>query len=81
MTDTSLNNGVEYTWEYSEGKVVSYDTDDVTFPNKRARLPYDVSDAFQAALEEVRNSDTLDTIYFPAGTYVWSGLSIKNTLR
>ena len=78
VTDTSLNNGVEYTWEYSEGKVVSYDTDDVTFPNKRARLPYDVSDAFQAALEEVRNSDTLDTIYFPAGTYVWSGLSIKN---
>ena len=37
-----------------------------------------MSDAFQAALEEVRNSDTLDTIYFPAGTYVWSGLSIKN---
>ena len=78
VTDTSMNNGVEYTWEYSEGRYVSYDTDDVTFPNKRARLSYDVSDAFQAALEEVRESDTLDTIYFPAGTYVWSGLSIKN---
>lgn len=78
VTDTSMNNGVEYTWEYSEGRYVSYDTDDVTFPNKRARLSYDVSDAFQAALEEVRESDTLDTIYFPAGTYVWSGLSIRN---
>ena len=29
-------------------------------------------------LAEVKNSDTLDTIYFPAGTYLWSGLSIKN---
>lgn len=78
VTDTSLNNGTEYTWEYGEGVYEEYQNKEVTFPNKRARLSYDVSDAFQAALEEVRNSETLNTIYFPAGTYVWSGLSIKN---
>ena len=32
----------------------------------------DVSEAFQAALEEVKNSDTLDTIYFP-GRYLSFG--------
>lgn len=78
VTDTSLNDGTEYTISYEEGKYVDYWKEDVAFPDKRARLSYDVSDAFQAALEEVKNSDTLDTIYFPAGTYVWSGLSIKN---
>ena len=78
VTDTSLNNGVEYTYEYGEGVYQAYTDKNVMFPNKRARLSYDVTDAFQAALEEVRNSDTLDTIYFPAGTYIWSGLSIKN---
>lgn len=78
VTDTSLNTDVEYTWEYGEGVYQDYWDSQVKFPNMRARLPYDVSDAFQAALEEVRNSDKLDTIYFPAGTYVWSGLSIKN---
>lgn len=78
VTDTSLNDGTEYTISYEEGRYVDYWETNVSFPNKRARLSYDVSDAFQAALEEVKNSDTLDTIYFPAGTYVWSGLSIKD---
>ena len=78
VTDTSMNDGKEYTWSYGEGKYVAYDTKQVVFPNKRARQKNDVSEAFQAALEEVKNSDTLDTIYFPAGTYLWSGLSIKN---
>lgn len=78
VTDTSLNNGTEYTWEYGEGVYEEYQSKGVTFPNKRTRLSYDVSDAFQAALEKVRNSENLDTIYFPAGTYVWSGLSIKD---
>ena len=78
VTDTSMNDGKEYTWSYGEGKYVAYDTKQVMFPNKRVRQKNDVSEAFQAALEEVKNSDTLDTIYFPAGTYLWSGLSIKN---
>ena len=78
VTDTSMNDGKEYTWSYGEGKYVAYDTKNVMFPNKRVRQKNDVSEAFQAALEEVKNSDTLDTIYFPAGTYLWSGLSIKN---
>lgn len=78
VTDTSMNNDTEYTWEYGKGVYQDYWDSQVKFPNKRARLSYDVSDAFQAALEEVRKSNTLDTIYFPAGTYVWSGLSIKN---
>lgn len=65
------------TWNYGEGHYVAYTSKGVAFPNKRARLSYDVTEAFQAALEEVRNSETLDTIYFPAGTYVWSGLQIS----
>ena len=78
VTDTSMNDGKEYTWSYGEGTYVAYDAKKVMFPNKRVRLKNDVSEAFQAALAEVKNSDTLDTIYFPAGTYLWSGLSIKN---
>lgn len=78
VTDTSMNNNTEYTWKYGEGKFEDYWAKEVKFPNKRARLTYDVSEAFQAALEEVRSSSTLNTIYFPAGTYVWSGLSIKD---
>ena len=73
-----MNDGKEYTWSYGEGTYVAYDAKKVMFPNKRVRQKNDVSEAFQAALAEVKNSDTLDTIYFPAGTYLWSGLSIKN---
>ena len=78
VTDTSMNDGKEYTWSYGEGTYVAYDAKKVMFPNKRVRQKNDVSEAFQAALAEVKNSDTLDTIYFPTGTYLWSGLSIKN---
>ena len=78
VTDTSMNDGKEYTWSYGQGVFQDYNAKQVVFPNKRARQKNDVSEAFQAALEEVKNSDTLDTIYFPAGTYLWSGLSIKN---
>ena len=78
VTDTSMNDGKEYTWSYGQGVFQDYNAKQVVFPNKRARQKNDMSEAFQAALEEVKNSDTLDTIYFPAGTYLWSGLSIKN---
>ena len=72
------HHGKEYTWSYGQGVFQDYNAKQVVFPNKRARQKNDMSEAFQAALEEVKNSDTLDTIYFPAGTYLWSGLSIKN---
>lgn len=72
----TASDGNEYA--YSEGKYVAYDTKNVLFPNKRVRLQNDVSDAWQAALEKVKEDDTLDTIYIPAGTYIWSGLTIKD---
>lgn len=78
VTDTSRNTTEEFTWHYEAGRYVSPKEKNVRFPNKRARDQRDVSEAFQAALENVRNSTELDTIYFPAGTYLWSGLSIKN---
>ena len=67
VTDTSLNTEEEFTWEYGQGVYQEYEAQRVYFPNKRVRLENDVSDAFQAALEEVRNDPELDTIYFPAG--------------
>ena len=72
---TDKATGIE--WEYTDGSYQEYSSKGVAFPNKRARLSYDVSEAFQAALEEVKKSSTLNTIYFPAGTYVWSGLQIS----
>ena len=44
----------------------------------RARNRNDVSDALQAALEAIRNTPELNTLYIPAGTYIWSGLRIVN---
>lgn len=78
VTDTSRNTTEEFTWHYEAGMYVSPKERNVRFPNKRARDQRDVSEAFQAALNNVRNSAELDTIYFPAGTYLWSGLNIKN---
>jgi len=78
VTDTSRNTNEQFTWHYEAGVYVNPRQRDVQFPNKRLRDKNDVSEAFQAALEEVRNSAELDTIYFPAGTYIWSGLCIKN---
>ncbi len=77
-TDTSANTAEEYTWSYQDGVYQSYTDSKVKFPNKRVRLSNDVTEAFQAALDKVKNDPTLDTIYFPAGTYIWSGLSIQD---
>ncbi len=78
VTDTSRNSKELFTWRYEAGIYVDPQKKDVQFPDKRVRDRNDVSDAFQAALEKVRKSPRLDTIYFPAGTYIWSGLCIKN---
>lgn len=78
VIDTSRNTTERFTWHYDAGQYVSQSDRNVRFPNKRVRVKNDVSEAFQAALEKVRSSGELDTIYFPADTYIWSGLSIKD---
>lgn len=78
VTDTSRNTAEQFTWHYGAGRFMDPKEKNVSFPNKRARSRNDVSEAFQAALEKIRSSSELDTIYFPAGTYIWSGLSIKD---
>lgn len=64
-----MNDGKEYTWSYGEGTYVAYDAKKVMFPNKRVRQKNDVSEAFQAALAEVKNSDTLGYNLF-SGRYI-----------
>lgn len=78
VSDTSRNTQEVFIWDYEAGKFVSSESSEVQFPDMRIRERDDVSDAFQAALDIVRKSQIIDTIYFPAGTYIWSGLSIKN---
>lgn len=64
---------------YEEGRTVSSDTGQVRFPNKRALEADDVSAALQAALDEIyKDGSSYDTLYFPAGTYKYSGLEIRN---
>jgi uncharacterized protein (DUF1778 family) len=76
IQDYSRNNNELMTWTHDNGYFVAYDSSQVQFPNKRVRLPNDVSDALQAALETIKNNPALDTLYFPSGTYLWSGLRI-----
>jgi len=78
VTDNSLNDEREFTWNYGKGKFVGYDSKIVAFPDKRARNRNDVSDALQAALEEIKSNPELNTLYIPAGVYLWSGLRIEN---
>lgn len=76
VTDCSLNNGIEYTWKYDDGRFVSYDEKRVAFPDKRARNANDLSDALQAALMKIRDTPELNTLYIGPGVYLWSGLRI-----
>ena len=78
VTDTSRNSSEVFRWNYGAGHYVNPLNKNVQFPDKRVRDKNDVTDAFLAALDKVKKSAVLDTIYFPAGVYVWSGLSIKN---
>ena len=78
VTDASLNDGRLFTWNYEAGRYVSYSSRIVAFPNMRARNRNDVSDALQAALEKIKNTPDLNTLYIPAGIYFWSGLKIHN---
>jgi len=78
VTDASLNDGRLFTWNYEMGQFVPYTSRIVAFPNMRARNCNDVSDALQAALEKIRRTPGLNTLYIPAGVYLWSGLRIIN---
>ncbi|MCI8490330.1 MAG: hypothetical protein HFJ04_08830, partial [Lachnospiraceae bacterium] len=64
---------------YAEGKLVDNDASQVRFPDKRKMTEDDVTFALQAALDEIyKEGSSYDTLYFPAGTYTWSGLEIRN---
>ncbi len=78
VTDASLNDERVFTWNYEAGQFVPYTDREVAFPNKRARNRNDVSDALQAALDMIQRTPELNTLYIPAGTYLWSGLRIIN---
>ena len=64
---------------YAAGQLVDNNTAQVRFPNKRKMLENDVTYALQAALDEIyKEGSKYDTLYFPDGTYLCSGLEIRN---
>lgn len=64
---------------YEAGTLVENGTSQVRFPDKRKMTADDVTLALQAALDEIyAQGSAYDTLYFPAGTYVCSGLEIRN---
>lgn len=64
---------------YEAGKLVANSTEQVRFPDKRLMTEDDVTLALQAALDEIYEAGSVyDTLYFPAGTYVCSGLNIRD---
>ncbi len=63
---------------YEAGALVENGSEQVRFPNKRKMTEDDMTYALQAALDEIYNNAAYDTLYFPAGTYVCSGLEIRN---
>lgn len=78
VTDASLNDGRMFTWNYDKGHFVPYTNRIVAFPDMRVRNRNDVSDALQAALKKIKETPELNTLYIPAGTYLWSGLRITD---
>lgn len=64
---------------YEAGELVANDTAQVRFPDKRKMAEEDATYALQAALDAIyAENSPYDTLYFPAGTYTWSGLEIRN---
>ena len=64
---------------YEAGQLVENSTAQVRFPNKRKMTEDDMTYALQAALDEIyKEGSPYDTLYFPAGTYICSGLEIRN---
>ncbi|KUN29877.1 hypothetical protein AQJ23_03830 [Streptomyces antibioticus] len=62
----------------SAGSLVSASSANVRYPNVRGMAAGDVTYALQAALDTIKaNPTALNTLYFPNGTYVWSGLLVN----
>ncbi|MEJ2855514.1 MULTISPECIES: glycosyl hydrolase family 28 protein [unclassified Saccharothrix] len=62
----------------SAGSLVSASSVNVRYPKVRAMAANDVTHALQAALKTIKDNPTqLDTLYFPNGTYLWSGLLVN----
>ncbi len=78
VTDASLNDERMFTWKYGKGQFVPYTNRIVAFPDMRVRNRNDVSEALQAALKKIKDTPELNTLYIPAGTYLWSGLRITD---
>ncbi len=63
---------------YGAGKLVDNGTGQVRFPDKRRMTEDDTTYALQAALDVIyADGSQYDTLYFPAGAYVCSGLDIR----
>ena len=62
----------------SAGSLVSPSSVNVRYPNERTMAANDDTFALQAAIKTIENNPTqLNTLYFPNGTYLWSGLLIN----
>ncbi|MFC8432741.1 DNRLRE domain-containing protein [Streptomyces sp. NPDC057253] len=60
------------------GSLVSASSVNVRYPNVRVMSADDDTYALQAALQTIEaNPTALNTLYFPNGTYVWSGLLVN----
>jgi trimeric autotransporter adhesin len=62
----------------SAGNLVSASTTNVRYPNVRAMAANDLTFALEAAIDTIKaNPTALNTLYFPNGTYTWSGLLVN----
>ncbi|WP_035849871.1 glycosyl hydrolase family 28 protein [Kitasatospora azatica] len=62
----------------SAGSLVSVNTSNVRYPNQRVMAAGDQTFALQAAIQTIKANPTqLNTLYFPNGTYLWSGLQVN----
>ncbi|MFD0332011.1 hypothetical protein ACFQZC_37155 [Streptacidiphilus monticola] len=62
----------------SAGSLVSATSVNVRYPNERVMAADDDTYALQAALRTIEDHPTqLNTLYFPNGTYLWSGLLVN----
>lgn len=62
----------------SAGTLVSASTVNVRYPNVRAMAANDVTYALKAAIDTIKaNPTALNTLYFPNGTYISSGLLVN----
>lgn len=62
----------------SAGSLVDASSVNVRYPNERIMAANDDTFALQAAVKTIENNPTrLNTLYFPNGTYLWSGLLIN----